>query len=239
MKKTLAAAPLKTLLNRVHLNGTNNECLLNVSAGVGHVIALDTSSSVILDVQEKLPGLTDGQYGVGKLDSLVKFLEMCKDEELNYTIDDKWLTLRRPGHGKFSVLLLDTEMVDTSTEEDPKFEATMAEYTFTVPLLQEYIDDAQNYIGIVGGQQVSFHVTAKGKIILSNMTTNENERFETPFGTVETTKEFKVAIYSQQLSRVFAAMIVGEKSKLGLADDRPVIIQQDDVNFWALTNSVI
>jgi hypothetical protein len=239
MKKTLAAAPLKTLLNRTHLNGTMDECILKVNKGIGHIIALDMSNSVMVDVSEKLPGLDDGEYGVGKLDSLVKFLEMCKDEDLTYTIDEKWLTLRRPGHGKFSILLLEIALVGTQVEADPEFDKNMTEYPFKIPILQEYIDDAQNYITIVGGQQVSFHITPKGKIILSNSTTNENERFETPFGSVEPTDGFTIAVYSQQLSRVFAAMTINEKSKLYLAKDRPVIIQQDAVNAWALTNSVV
>jgi len=243
-KRTLSVAPLKALLERVYLYGTITECLLHVTNGRGHVIALDLTNTVLLEVHEELPGLEDGQYGIGKLDTLVKFLTLCVGEELNYTIDDKWLTLRRKGHGKFSILLLEPGLVGTQTENDPEINKNIKDnYKIHIPISQGSVNDANAYIGLISGQLVSFHLTESGQILFSNATTNEVERFETPFGKVEgkVVEEFQVAVYSQQLSRVFEALTIpeGKTATLFLAKDRPVIIRQDLTNVWCLTNSAV
>jgi hypothetical protein len=238
--QTLSAIPLKALLDRVFLSGTMTECLIDVQGGSGHILALDPTNSVLVDANENLPGLADAKYGIGKLDTLVKFLGMCGEEELTYTIDDKWLTLRRKGHGKFSILLLENDMVATQCESDPEISKNMGEYPHQLALVQEFIDDAKSYIGLISGSLVSFHIKSNGRVTLSNNTTNEVERFEIPFGALGAgIEEFTVAVYSLQLTRILDVLTVGQESVVYLAKDRPVIIQQDHTNVWALTNSAL
>ncbi len=240
-KKIFNAEPLKNLLERVFLSGTMVECLMKVKGSVGHIVALDMTNTVLADVKESLPGLDDGEYGIGKLDTLVRFLNICKLEDLTYSITEKWLTLRRPGHGKFSILLLENDMVGTQTEKDPEIVKNMKQCPYKINLTGEFIEDALSYIGLVSGQLVSFHAREDGRVILEN-TTTEIERFEANVGQIKDLKKpFSVAVYSEQLSRIFGVLKTSEDdnipSALFLDEDRPVIIRQDVSNVWALTNS--
>jgi len=234
--KTLTAGTFKSLLERVHLSGLIEECLLKVEKGRGFITAIDMTNSVLVAVAEKVD-LEDGEYGISQLSTLIKFLGMCKDDEVTYSIGDKatWLHLRHKGHGKLSTILLETDMVGTKLTNDPKIVKQLANYPVKFLLKQKFINDALGFISLVTSQSVAFKVK-EGKVTFISNLLNETQRFEIPITTVSGfDKEITVSTYTEMAQKVLSIVTPSDKSFIHLQNEKPVIVEQDDKNYWALT----
>ena len=242
-KATLKSSDMKinspafrSILERVHIQGLIDECLLQVSESNGYVSAVDMTNSVLLAASQAGLGLNDDKYGISKLGTLVKFLGTCQDEDLAYSIDkdEKWLTIRRKGHGKIKVLLLEPEMVGTKLEEDPDVDGLIEGYEFQVTLSTSFLTDALFYINLIGSQAVQF--TVRGKRAFFTSVGNEVQQFEVPIGTVEKGDgDTATQVYSDQVKSVLNTITIEENSSLYIKGDHPIIFMQDMENFWALT----
>ena len=235
-KKSVNAQSFRRLLELVYLNGHIKECLLEVEGGQGKISALDTSNSILASVTAPVTGLGDGQYGLANLDTLVKFLKHCQEEELSYSIskDEKWLTLRRKGHGKFSSLLAESELIATKMEENPDIASQTKNYSCKIKLKERFVEDALYYMSLVGQQGVEFKAT-KGNVVLQSSNATM-QHFEASVGKPENLEEeVSVRLYSSQLQAILSVMELGEESCLYLKTDYPAIFMQDENNAWALT----
>ncbi len=239
-KNKLSAAPLKALLERVCLGGLIDECLLIVKEGVGNITAVDTGGSVLLAVSEELSGIEKGKYGISMISTLIKFLGMCKDKELTYAITDdkKWLQLHHKGHGKLSVMLLETEMVSTKLNEDPAIAEEMKKYKVCIDIEQRFIDDALRFMSLVSVGTIAFKV-AGGRVQLISGFQGDTQQFEVPLGECKDVEDFECATYAPQVIKVLSVMRAGKSSRIYLhSKKKPIIIQQDSKNVWALSSVV-
>lgn len=234
-KKVISAKNFRILLEKACLNNLIAECALNVSDGTGKIVAVDPTNSVLLSVENEID-LQEGEYGLTNIPLLIKFLKSCQDEEVSYTIskDEKWLTLRRKSHGKLSILLTeDSNLISTKLEEEPDMEKYVEDYEFSIELTKSFIEDAMYYMGLVNEQGVQFNVkNGKTKLLT---TTNQSQYFEVPLDTVDSDDDFAVDILSDQLHAVLSILDPNEKITMHLKSEFPIIIQQGESNYWALT----
>jgi hypothetical protein len=240
-KKMINSKALLALLERVHLGGMLDECLLRVdSQGLGTVTAVDLSNSVMLSVQEPSIGLSAGNYGITNLTTLVKFLKACVGEELRCRIEkERWLSLYRRGHGKFSFLLLeeDSGPISTQLSEDPDFEQLAKGYDCSAHLKKQFAEDANQYLSMAGEQGVSFTASEQKGVHLHSAGTG-GFRFTIPVQPqIDVNGEVSVKVYSNQLQAVIGQLHFEEEEPVlvHLKEEFPIIIQQDSDNFWALT----
>lgn len=234
---TMNTEPLRKLLERVYLNGLINECLLQVDKNNnGLVAAIDEKDSVVLSVSLPLPGLVKGNYGITNLSVLIKFLKTCQDEELSYKMsaDKKWLTFRRKGHGKFSILLIEEDLVSTKMEDNSDIPSEVSSYSCSLLINNRFIEDALYYMSLVEQQGVEFNVNSGKVILVSSL--GGSQHFEISVGSVDKEiDDISVPIYGGQLQNVLNNIELQENSTLHLKTDYPVVISQDEKNHWALT----
>lgn len=236
-RKTLNTASLSALLKRVNLSGLVEECVLKVENNVGSVSAIDMTNSVLICVNEPLPGLANGEYGISQISTLIKFLAMCKGEDITYSIseDKKWMTLYHKGHGKLSVLLLENDMVGTRLTDEPKIHKQISKYPIALKLKGRFVEDALSYIGLGQCQSVVFTIRKDRAILVSSLS-SEQQKFEVVIGEVKNaTEEVAVTVYAEQVSKVLSTIELLDDSSLYIKKEHPIIIAQDEKNIWALT----
>ena len=146
--------------------------------------------------------------------------------------------MKNKGHGKFSVVLLEIDMIGTKVTEDPKIKENVRNYAVKLKLKQNFVQDALNFMGLVSNSNVAFNVK-NGKANFTSNVVDETQRFEVPIAEVENSKDFSVNIYADQIQKVFNVVIPKENSVILLKPEQPVIIMQDKRNVWALTPIVI
>jgi hypothetical protein len=209
---------------------------LQVENGKGQIASLDGTQCVLSLVSMPLPGLAKGNYGITELNILIKFLKSCQDEEISYSFsrDKKWLTFRRKGHGKFSVLLVEEDLVAGSVKGNPdEIGEEVAEYKCVLPIKARFIEDALYYMGLIGQQGVEFKID-KGKVTLSS-TAGGTQYFEVTVGSTDKSIDgVSVRLYSEQLQSVLQQLEIQEKSTMYIKEDKPVIFSQDEGNHWGL-----
>lgn len=227
---------LFSLLKRVHLSGLINECVLSVEEGLAKVQAVDMSNSVFVSSKEKISGIKDMTVGVGNLPTLTSFLSDGSDVEL--TISEKYLSLRKPNRGTIRTILLVKEQVPTATQGDGEetVKKVLGFVKSTIPLSKTKVADLVEYISMVGCGSVFFRIKS-GLVLADNGFTSE-QQFSLRLGKVdEKSEELSVEVYSQYLLAVLKNLEWPEKNppKLGLGGKVPLLIQQDKENLWALT----
>jgi len=232
------AKPMKRLLEKVHLNGLIEECLLKIEGGVGTVVAIDLTNSVFLQAREEgLEGLADGSYGITNITLLIKYLKTIGDEDVNYTVSDdgKWLTLKRKSKGKISVLLIeDEDLVCTKMTEEPDMEEIISKYGCSIRFKASFVTEAAYYMGLINEQSVTFQIKDKKAILHTDQ--KANQYFELPVkGVVESDDDFSVTIYGKHLMSLFEVIKVKKETKIYILPEYPIVFKQDDENYWAIT----
>lgn len=239
-KAELDGAALCSLLKRVHLKGTVEECVLNIKNGVGTIQAVDMSNSIFISCEEELGKIEDITMGLGKLSLLVQFLE--GSTAVSYIIESKekqgvWLTLKRGEFGQIKVLLIEPTQIPTVVQGNiEEIKNNMFELiTEKMNISQKNVEEISNYIGMIGCATVFFKVE-KGSIYVYNNPESE-QQFSFKLGIVESTNEAATEVYSQYLLAVLKSLKWTEKETptICIGKESPVIIKQNESNFWAVT----
>jgi hypothetical protein len=235
MSVEFSSSALSILLNRVHLKGLIEECVLSIKNGVGSIYAVDMSNSIFVSCSSAIGGMENMDIGLGKLSTLCKFLD--DGMEVNYDITDKWLTLRKRGKGTFKVLLLEKEQVPTAVQENGE-ESTKAikeSSPAKFDLKQTVVDDLIYYITLITCSSVIFSV--KNGIASVSSSKDLDQQFNMRIGTTDSKEEYTVEVYSQYLLSVLRSLTWSETEipTANIGDKTPFVITQNEKNLWALT----
>ncbi|KKN43510.1 hypothetical protein LCGC14_0702330 [marine sediment metagenome] len=87
---------LLELLGGVHLNGTIDECVLQIENGKGSIQAVDMSNSLCVCCEGTVEGLEEGRHGLINIGTICKFLDgVGDDDKVKLSIrDGKQLSLK-------------------------------------------------------------------------------------------------------------------------------------------------
>lgn len=237
-KNVLNGHAFGTLLKRVHLGGVINECVLTVQKGWGFVQAVDMSNSVFLSCKEQVKGIDDISIGFGNLSTLTTFLSDSNEVELS--IDEKFLSLKRPGRGRIKVLLIEEGQVPTDVRgnKTDAAETIVGLTKVSAPLKEKVVADLVSYIMMVNCNSVFFRT--KGDTVYIDNGVKEEQQFSMRIGKTQsgkTSEDLVVEVYSQYLLSVLRNLLWGEKEEpsILLGEKCPVVIMQNKTNLWALT----
>lgn len=230
---------LYRLLSRAYLSGTLNECPLEIKNNIASIKAVDMSNSVFFSLEEKIDGMDNMDVGLCKLPLLVSFLENNTGADLSYTLEEKWMTLKKKGQGQIKVLLNTKEETPTATPDGDKTAKKLhGMATDTFEITSTIASQICQYIGLIGCGSVVFEVK-KGKVHIHNDKKQE-QQFNLNCGKLikEAKADYTVELYSQHLVAALKTIVFGDDKALptiSLGADVPVIIELDKKNFWALT----
>ena len=226
------APAFRTLLQRVCLGGLVEECVLNVEKGVAHIRAVDMTNSVFLSVTSKVGPFPDGDYGLGSLSTIIRFLD--GEAEYSITLKNDKITLLRKNHGKITLALLKPSEVPTAVAHTDSEKKLLAVSTIQLNFTQEHAERFGFYMGVVASQSVSLQ-GADGKVTLKSGEFEQN-KFSIPVGKYEG-KDFTVSLYGSFLLKVLNALPWTEETKplLLVGDKSPLLIRLGNKNLWALT----
>lgn len=224
----LNGSALGELLQRVHLKGLIQECVLTVSDGVATVQAIDMSNSIFLHCSQKVGG-EDMELGFNNLSTLTKYLD--DSGEVEFKIGDKWLTIKRKGQGQLKFLLLEITQVPTAVKEPDAVKKIKKMEGNAIPITDELRERFAYYFGLVKNKSVVFSITKKKVYIRSNR--NDPEQFQFAVGKTKA-GDMEVEVYSEHLLSILDHAN-GKKSSLHLAEETPVVVHYNKTNLWALT----
>lgn len=233
-KPNIDAQALSNLLRRVHLKGTLEECVLVVKDGVGSVQAVDMSNNLFLACSEKVEGVDKIKLGIRHLSTLCKYLEDAGESSVSISTEkDKWIAIKRKGHGQLKCQLLDVEQVPTAVSNKDAVEQILGSKGAKVQIGSNVVEAFAYYMGLVKSKGAVFE-TIKGVLYLKS-NASESEQFKLKLSAMQ--KDIVVEVNAEFLLRVLQTVEVEDKALITLyvKTGRPVIIMQDKKNFWALT----
>lgn len=225
-------------LRRVFLGGIVESCVVIFKKGIISVQAVDMSNSVFLSCKSSLSGFSQGwELGLGNLDLLVKFLSSVEEKEVKFKVLENRLVLRRPRHGELRYLLTEADLIPTAVEDKGSVGKLVKQCDYKLPLTVSVRDDIVGFVNTVKTKDVRLSF-GKEKAYLVGGADTEHQ-FRVNMGKVKGLGEpFELCIYGDHMVKVFDVLEFGEKEKplLLFGDNKPLVVQQDADNTWALVH---
>ncbi len=237
-------AGLILFLRRVYLEGKMKAgCVIELEDGIGSVRAMDIDGSVFVSCVSKIAEGFVGHWdlGIGNLDLMIKFLATVEEDTVKMKLYKNRLILRRPKHGSLRYLLTDVELVPTVVEDSGTGKQLVDQCQCSLPLIESVRDDTVKYIGMLGATEVL--LSFKGQKVTLMGGSETDHQYSLMMGKAECPKsvdDFHLRFHGDSLIKVFNILEYGEKKKLPVllfAEDKPIVIQQDKKNLWALLHS--
>lgn len=237
MAKELKARNLLNLLKRVYLGGVISEAVLNFNKGM--IEAVDSTNSLFLHCIDDVLLKGFGEVGLGDLSLVCKYLESVGDEKLKVLKSDNRLEISSEGKGVLKYLLSDSEYVSSSVKGG-ELDQLIDPSTCTAELKEDFCKQLLLLVNLTKVRDIEF--TAKDDMIVVCGGQESSHQFSLVLGQYKKIpkKKFQnvsVRIYAHHLSAIISnALVWNDKTYpvLYLAQDRPVIVKQDDNNLWAL-----
>jgi hypothetical protein len=226
------APAFKTLLQRVCLGGLVEECVLEVSKGVGKIRAIDMSQSMFLSVTMKVGDIPDGALGLGSLSTIIRFLE--GDGEYTLGIKGDRLTFKRKGHGSIGMALLKPSEIPTAVPQEDAEKKLVSGSKIVLPFTEEHRDRFGFYMGIIASQSVVVSGT-DGRVTVKSGEFEQN-KFTIPLGKYEG-EDFSTILYGSFMLKVLMSLPWGkdEQPVVLVGDKHPLIVRLGKDNLWAIT----
>ena len=111
---------LLQMISSCHLGGVIDECVLNINEGTGEIQAVDITNSLIFlgKIKKITRNNISGEYGLGDLGLLIKFLGSMREETTTFKPKRRYLEFKRKdGRKKVNYLLTEPDMVSTKLDE--------------------------------------------------------------------------------------------------------------------------
>lgn len=229
---------LASLLKRVHLKGIIEECVLVVKKGIASVEAIDTSNTLFVSVQEDIKADEDLTIGIGNLSTMCRYLE--GSDEVSIKVTDNWITVSRKGFGHIRCQLLQVDEVPTAVKEKNVVKNLLTGSTVTIPITLSHIETLSYYTSLIGSKSIVVS-SGKDKGLYMHSNQSDPQQFKFKIAAMKKTADIRVEVFGDFLLSALQAISPeafaesGKGATLGLADKRPIIINHDDKNVWALS----
>ncbi|KYK24179.1 hypothetical protein AYK24_06625 [Thermoplasmatales archaeon SG8-52-4] len=235
---------LLKLLRCVHLGGVIEDCLLEVNRGVGSVMAVDiTNSLIIMGFEPVMSKSINNEFGLGNIDLLIRFLSsLTKDKNIPIKTDANHLKVsRKDGKRRLDYLLTDPSLIGTKLsmdedDEDPyKKIKSMMEYS--VPLNASFTKDFLSYIGMLSTPDTRLKYSDESISFICGADTDHQMElsFDAEVETIDDAEDdVSLLINGEHLSKIFQVLDIKDEPILYFAQEAPIMIESDKVS-WALT----
>ena len=225
------------VLERAYLDGIINEVLLKIDNGIVEVTAIDMSNTNFLHVSEKIDCKDTCELGLQNIGLLKRYISDSK-EAAEFKVTKKRAKIVRENGNQISVSLL--EPYEVPTKVSGKSPETMIKKlkdstTVSAQIHENTVDELLYYTKIIDAVSIVF-VADEGSVIAKTPESN-NERFKLNIGRFRGKTSATTEVPKQHISAVFKVLEFqnDEKPILSFSNDGPVIIEQNDMNMWAIS----
>lgn len=249
-RKKKSGSEIKTIgmlniLRRVHLGGAINECVVEISKGVGKIEAVDITNSIICIAGGRVASKDiSEEFGLGNVELLIKFLSTIEDEELSAkSASNVWTLKRNDGRRKMDYLLTNADLIGTNLkleeEDDDPYEKMSEMMEYKAELTSTLIKDFLKFIGLLSTSDVTIIFDGEEELIF-RLGAKDDHQIELSLSAEIEGEEgdgFQITINGEHLSKVFSVLEYDEDDPptIGFADnEKPVMIESGDSAWFLL-----
>jgi len=233
------ASALVKFLKKVHLGGTVNNCKITTyDDGIWLVEAIDEKTSILLSCQEEFKTAEDWDLGIGDISTLIKWLSIVSNDEIEVSKKDNRLVLKSKGKGTLKYLLQDIDFISTQLEiENDKspLDKILSAVNLEIKLTADLRTNLISNMSVLKSKLIKL-IFKKGEVIFSIGGQNETQ-ISLSIGNVkdfneDITDDFELLIDG---TAFLNALLVAEGTPtLLFAKDVPLVVKQDEKNIWAI-----
>jgi len=247
-KSTIKTGNLINILKKVYLNGAIEECILNIRKGTGKITAVDITNSMIVMVSGKITGKkTSGEFGLGNIDLLSKFVSTIEDSDVPFKLTRNRLIISsKDSRRRLEYILTQPDLIATrfqqEDEDESPYEKILSLMEYRAEITNSFLKDFLKYIGMLktkevilnyDGDEVSILCGTSDDYRIELKSDSEVERIGKAKG-----KGFSIKVDGEYLSKIFSVIEPDEDDLpiLSFAKDKPLMIQEhsESENVWVL-----
>lgn len=234
--KRFEASAFKSILEKVHLQGVIDECLLEIKKGVGSIQAIDITNSIFVSCEQTID-MDDARLGLSKLSLICSFLN--SGGEFLFLVEegseDRWAIFKKRGGGEIKSLLYEVDKIATIVSEDVEKDKILKDTPCKFVLTKEKCEELQYYMGLVGNDSVVFECV-KG-IVHARSVESAYQQFNLRLTSGDTKERVKTEIYTQFLTPVLKILQFAEDSspvEIYIGNGQPLVVSQSN-SLWMLS----
>jgi len=233
-------------LKKVYLGGAIGECLLVVKKGVATCEVVDITNSIVVLEKGRIGSKSlSGQFGLGNIEVMIKFLASVPDDKLIVATEDTGRMIITGKNKRRSLDYLTTLpnliatrlRMDSSDKTDYVKEfQKMTDIAVTVP--SDFIKDFNSYLSVLKSKIVTFDINDERCMVTLGASTEHQFQLRIPEEYIENDDEEEIIVQTngENLSRVFSVMETNddESPTMSIGEDNPIVVE-DGSTMWALT----
>jgi len=224
---------LYTALTSVHLGGTIENCVVTVEGGVAHVLAMDMSSSLFIEVSADVD-IEDCQIGIDDLQLLLKYLNSLKDLDVEVSITGNRIVFKPEANPVVKFLLSEVDMIPSWDEEWVPGEAAneFEKYEGALKLDASKASEVIQMVSMFGGN-ISFDVSSRG-VVSVNGGSEATHQYTIKLGVCKEFKESCTPLLGKRILEVLKVVDFTKHPVILLLEGEPVVIKSDNA-CWVLS----
>lgn len=233
---TVKASKIVDLLKKVHLNGLINQVKIDAyDDGVWVIECIDDGSSVLLSCQTEIIKGIDAELGIGDIKTLMKWLKVVKDGNVDIQKKDNRLIFISEEKGTLKYLLKDVEYISTMPEiEDDKspLDLLLEKVEYDIQIPQDLKSNLSDIMSVTKPVSINL-ICNEGKVSIQGGSSADHQ-FELSIGSISDEKSFVVSVDGKGFLQVLS-VIEGE-AELRFCDHAPIVVYMNEANIWSVNN---
>lgn len=231
-----SAEKLNNLLKKIFLNGMIDNCkIVTYEDGVWMVEAIDERTAVLLVCQSKILKGNEWDLGIGDIETLIKWLSLVKDGEIDLERKDNRLTLISDNFGSLKYLLSEMSSITTQPDIDENDQSPLDKILegiqYEVELPKDVRDALVKVMKIVKPQLITLQLV-EGEVSFAGGNETGNQ-FEIPIGSLKNTDDsFSVTVDGKAMLNVLS--VVEGIPEILFTDHAPVVIRENEDFIFAV-----
>lgn len=253
-KKTgslLKTGSFTNILKKVYLGGAIEECILEIRKGYGSITAVDITNSMIVISSNRIGNRkVSGEFGLGNIDLLSKFISTIDDRSIPFKITrNKLIISSKDSRKKLEYILTQPDLIATRLHQEDDDESpydkisAMMQYTTEIPI--SFLKDFLKYIGMLKTKEVIVKYSDNKISILCGTSDDYRIQLKSESGVKKIGKKkkkkenFSIKIDGDYLSKIFSVIEPDDDDPplMSFAKDKPIMIQEKSEainNVWVL-----
>jgi len=243
-KDYVRTSNLLSLLKQTHLGGIINECVLTVNKGKGLIEAIDITNTVVFIAKGNIGSRRfKGEYGLGNLDMIIKFLSTMQDSKLNVkTTENRLVLARKDARRRLDYLLSQPQLIATRLRMDDNDEDIKAKFLdaieHTAELDERFVKDFGSYMATLKTKIVTIRVD--GDDVWFDLGPKSEHQFKLSLELEEPSDDvFQLKVNGEYLARIFSAIEFDdeEPTTINFGDEDAPIVITSVLGMWAVSPS--
>jgi hypothetical protein len=224
-----------SMLEAVHLQGVNEECVVTISNDEASVMAMDMTSSLYVQAKAQFEH-EDDQFGIGDLALFIKYLNSYSGVEVDFTRSDNKLKIKPKGSSVTNYLLSEVDLIptyDSDWEGDDKANECIEEYSGKATALRaDNVSEFLNLMRLFSPNSINLKVDKKGAISVHGGNKTEHQ-FDIPLGKSKC-GVCNMKVYGPHFVAVLGAIDFEKQPIIYIQDEQPITIVSGDYA-WILS----